>query len=81
MPHAIEAFMDFAAEHEVPLHDGVAELEEDRRTLARQAPPVTVVSIPRHLLLSRGFIAFRFCPSSRTVRGYREQPKRLMPIG
>jgi predicted HTH domain antitoxin len=31
----IEAFMDFAAEHEVPLHYGVADLEEDRRTLAK----------------------------------------------
>ena len=31
----IEAFMDFAAEHEAPLHYGVAELEEDRLTLAK----------------------------------------------
>jgi predicted HTH domain antitoxin len=31
----IEAFMEFAAEHEVPLHYGIAELEEDRRTLAK----------------------------------------------
>jgi predicted HTH domain antitoxin len=31
----LEAFMEFAAEHEVPLHYGIAELEEDRRTLAR----------------------------------------------
>ena len=31
----IEAFMDFAAEHEVPLHYGVAELEEDRHSLAK----------------------------------------------
>ena len=31
----IEAFMEFAAQHEVPLHYGVAELEEDRRTLER----------------------------------------------
>jgi predicted HTH domain antitoxin len=31
----IEAFMEFAAEHGVPLHYGVAELEEDRRALAK----------------------------------------------
>lgn len=31
----IAVFMEFAAEHEVPLHYGVAELEEDRRTLAK----------------------------------------------
>ena len=31
----IEAFMEFAAEREVPLHYGIAELEEDRRTLAK----------------------------------------------
>jgi predicted HTH domain antitoxin len=31
----LEAFMEFAAEHEVPLHYGIAELEEDRRTLAK----------------------------------------------
>ena len=31
----IEAFMEFAAEHEVPLHYGIKELEEDRRTLAK----------------------------------------------
>ncbi len=31
----IEAFMEFAAEHEAPLHYGVAELEEDRRVLAK----------------------------------------------
>jgi len=31
----IEAFMEFAAEHEVPLHYGIAELEEDRRTLTK----------------------------------------------
>ena len=31
----IEAFMDFAAEHEAPLHYGIAELDEDRNTLAR----------------------------------------------
>ena len=27
----IEAFMEFAAEHEFPLHYGIADLEEDRR--------------------------------------------------
>ena len=31
----IEVFMEFAAEREVPLHYGIAELEEDRRTLAK----------------------------------------------
>ena len=31
----IEAFMEFAAEHEVPLHYGITELEEERRTLAK----------------------------------------------
>ena len=31
----IEAFMEFAAEHGVPLHYGIAELDEDRRTLAK----------------------------------------------
>jgi len=31
----IEAFMEFAAKHDVPLHYGIAELEEDRRTLAK----------------------------------------------
>ena len=31
----IEAFMEYAAEHEVSLHYGIAELEEDRRTLAK----------------------------------------------
>ena len=31
----VEAFMQFAAEHEVPLHYGTAELEEDRRTMER----------------------------------------------
>ena len=31
----IEAFMEFAAEHEVPLHYGITELEEDRLTLAK----------------------------------------------
>jgi len=31
----IEAFMEFAARHEVPLHFRIAELEEDRRTLAK----------------------------------------------
>jgi predicted HTH domain antitoxin len=31
----IEAFMQFAGEHQVSLHYGVAELEEDRRTMER----------------------------------------------
>ena len=31
----VEAFMEFAAEHEAPLHYGIAELDEDRRTLAK----------------------------------------------
>jgi predicted HTH domain antitoxin len=31
----IEAFMQFAAEHEVPLHYGIEDLEEDRRTMER----------------------------------------------
>jgi predicted HTH domain antitoxin len=31
----VEAFMEFAAEHEVPLHYGPPELEEDRQTLQR----------------------------------------------
>lgn len=31
----IETFMEFAAEHEAPLHYGIAELEDDRRTLAK----------------------------------------------
>lgn len=31
----IEAFMEFAAAHEAPLHYGIAELDEDRRTLAK----------------------------------------------
>ena len=31
----LEIFIEFAAEHEVPLHYGIAELEEDRRTLAK----------------------------------------------
>jgi predicted HTH domain antitoxin len=31
----LEAFMEYAAEHEVPLHYGIAELEEDRRTLSK----------------------------------------------
>jgi predicted HTH domain antitoxin len=34
----IEAFMEFAANHDVPLHYGIAELEEDRRTLAKLRP-------------------------------------------
>ena len=32
---AVEQFMEFAAQHKVPLHYGVEELEEDRRTLER----------------------------------------------
>lgn len=31
----IEAFMEFAVEHEVSFHYGIAELEEDRRTIAK----------------------------------------------
>lgn len=31
----VEKFMEFAAQHEVPLHYGADELEEDRRTLER----------------------------------------------
>jgi predicted HTH domain antitoxin len=31
----LEAFMDFAAKHDVALHYGIAELEEDRHTLAK----------------------------------------------
>jgi predicted HTH domain antitoxin len=31
----VEQFMEFAAQHDVPLHYGVEELEEDRRTLER----------------------------------------------
>ena len=31
----VEAFMQFAGEHAVPLHYGKAELEEDRRTMER----------------------------------------------
>lgn len=31
----LEVFIEFAAGHEVPLHYGIAELEEDRRTLAK----------------------------------------------
>jgi predicted HTH domain antitoxin len=34
----LEAFMEFAADHEVPLHYGIAELEEDRNTLAKLRP-------------------------------------------
>ncbi|MBS1832931.1 MAG: UPF0175 family protein [Acidobacteria bacterium] len=30
---SVEAFMEFAAGHEVPLHYGEEELEEDRRSL------------------------------------------------
>jgi len=32
---AVEAFMVFAGRHEVPIHYGAANLEEDRRTLER----------------------------------------------
>jgi predicted HTH domain antitoxin len=31
----LAAFMDFAAEHGAPMHYGVAEWEEDQRTLAK----------------------------------------------
>jgi predicted HTH domain antitoxin len=31
----VEQFMEFAARHNVPLHYGVGDLEEDRRTLER----------------------------------------------
>jgi predicted HTH domain antitoxin len=31
----VEQFMEFAARHNVPLHYGADELEEDRRTLER----------------------------------------------
>ena len=31
----IAAFMEFAADHQVPLHYGIDDLEEDRQTLAR----------------------------------------------
>jgi len=31
----LELFMQFAADHAVPIHYGVAELEEDRRTVER----------------------------------------------
>src|SRR5258707_13685049 len=31
----VEAFMEFAGQHQVPLHYGSAELEADRRTLER----------------------------------------------
>jgi predicted HTH domain antitoxin len=31
----IELFMEFAARHNVPMHYGAADLEEDRRTLER----------------------------------------------
>jgi predicted HTH domain antitoxin len=47
----LAAFMEFAAEHKVPIHYGVAEWEEDRRTLEdsrginhtprRRRPPVS----------------------------------------
>jgi predicted HTH domain antitoxin len=32
---SIEAFMVFAGSHEVPIHYGLSDLEEDRRTLDR----------------------------------------------
>jgi predicted HTH domain antitoxin len=32
---SVEQFMEFAAKHNVPLHYGADELEEDRRTLER----------------------------------------------
>jgi predicted HTH domain antitoxin len=32
---SLEQFMEFAARHGAPLHYGIQELEEDRRTLAR----------------------------------------------
>jgi len=31
----VEKFMEFAAQHDVPLHYGVTDLEEDRRTIER----------------------------------------------
>jgi predicted HTH domain antitoxin len=31
----VERFMEFAAQHDVPLHYGATDLEEDRRTLQR----------------------------------------------
>jgi predicted HTH domain antitoxin len=31
----VEKFMEFASQHDVPLHYGADELEEDRRTLER----------------------------------------------
>ena len=31
----VERFMEFAGRHDVPLHYGAADLEEDRRTLER----------------------------------------------
>jgi len=31
-------FMEFAAEHKAPIHYGIAELEEDQRTLAKLRP-------------------------------------------
>ena len=34
----LAVFMEFAAEHGAPLHYGVTELEEDRRTLAKLRP-------------------------------------------
>lgn len=34
-PAPVEQFMEFAAQHGVPLHYGAGELDEDRRTLER----------------------------------------------
>jgi len=31
----LAAFIDFAAEHSAPMHYGIAELEDDRRALAK----------------------------------------------
>ncbi|MGD0698099.1 MAG: UPF0175 family protein [Terriglobia bacterium] len=31
----VEQFMEYAAQHSVPLHYGLGELEEDRRTIER----------------------------------------------
>lgn|SRR5487761_2348940 len=34
----LAAFMEFAAAHEAPLHYGIPELEQDRRTLSKLRP-------------------------------------------
>ena len=34
-PMSVEQFLEFAAQHDVPLHYGIDELEEDRRTFER----------------------------------------------